>query len=171
MVGAHDIDAFVDHLQQVIPQSGEDGGPVFAPYAPDQPPSYEKMRKGRLAGWEISVGMPGWRRAWAAFSGARVVGDIELDGGAIHADLHRATLGMAIQREYRGQGLGSRLLDTVIGWAREQELEYIDLGDSPVGTGDLLDSSALSAGGNSIYVNLEDPNNQIVTLRDANCSL
>lgn len=128
MVGAADLDPFMDHLELVQAQSGQRGDPVFTPFAVDEPADYGKMRERRLAGWGVPVGRPGWRRAWAAFSEYGIVGDVELEGGGIPANLHRATLGMGIQRTDRGRGLGGRLLDTAITWAREHGLSYIDLG-------------------------------------------
>ena len=123
-----DIDAFIAHFEVVIPQSGQDGDAIFAPFSPEEPAVISKMRERRVTAWAIPVGQAGWSRAWAAIDDGRVVGDIELDGGNLLAEMHRVGLGMSIQRGCRGIGLGTRLMETAIGWAREQGIEYIHLG-------------------------------------------
>ena len=128
MVGPGDIDVFMAHLELVQSQSGQDGDPIFTPFSNDAPADYGRMRERRLTGWAVPVGEPGWRRAWVVLDGELVVGDIELEGGGIAADQHRAGLGMGIQRAYRSQGLGIRLMETTIKWARGRGLEYVDLG-------------------------------------------
>jgi GNAT superfamily N-acetyltransferase len=128
MMNLKDIDAFIAHFEVVIPQSGENGEPFFAPFSAEEPAVFSKMRERRLSGWQIPIEEAGWSRAWAAVDGDRIVGDIELDGGTLLSDMHRVGLGMALQRGYRGQGLGSRLMETAIAWARERGIEYIDLG-------------------------------------------
>ena len=43
--------------------------------------------------------------------------------------LHRATLGMGLQRPIRGQGYGKKLLQEALNWAKSQpSLSWIDLG-------------------------------------------
>jgi RimJ/RimL family protein N-acetyltransferase len=61
--------------------------------------------------------------------GAQVVGHLELRGGRVPAELHRATLGMGILRAFTGQGHGRRLCEVALRWARDTaELDWIDLG-------------------------------------------
>jgi len=58
-----------------------------------------------------------------------VVGHLELRGGRITAEMHRATLGMGLGRAYTGQGYGRRLVEVAVRWAREDAgLSWIDLG-------------------------------------------
>ncbi len=128
MVDAGDIDAFMVHMELLQSQSGQGGDPIFTPFSHDAPADYGRMRERRLTGWAVPVGERGWRRAWGVLDGEVVVGDIELEGGDIAADMHRVGLGMGIQRAYRSQGLGIRLMQTTIEWAQAQGLEYIDLG-------------------------------------------
>ena len=128
MADSEDIDPFMSHLELVQAQSGRDGVPIFTPFSPDQPADYTKMRERRLTGWAIPISQCGWRRAWAAIDDGVVVGDLELQGGSIPSEMHRAALGMALQSTYSGQGLGTRLMEAAIQWSRDQGLEYIDLG-------------------------------------------
>ncbi len=72
--------------------------------------------------------MPGWERCWGYFEGDRIVGHIDLTGASLYSGLHRARLGIGVERAYRGQGRGSELLSVVLAWARrEPELSWIDL--------------------------------------------
>ena len=62
-------------------------------------------------------------------TGVRVVGHLELRGGRVLAEMHRATLGMGLLGAYTGQGHGSRLVEAAVRWARDEAgLRWIDLG-------------------------------------------
>src|SRR5262249_16983551 len=75
---------------------------------------------------------PLWGRAWLLVQDQpprRVAGHVELRGGRIRAELHRATLGMGIRRAFTGKGYGRALLERAIAWARDEaHLAWIDLG-------------------------------------------
>lgn len=79
--------------------------------------------------WPRSVGEPGWMRTWGlcADDGA-IVGHVDLKGGQLASELHRATLGIALEPAYRDRGHGRALCETAIGWARDHGLAWIDLG-------------------------------------------
>ena len=64
-----------------------------------------------------------------AWAGSAVVGELELRGGRIQAELHRATLGMGLRRSFTGKGYGGQLMERALGWARDEaRLSWIDLG-------------------------------------------
>lgn len=64
-----------------------------------------------------------------AFCGDRVVGDLMVTPVRPHIKyLHRAQLGMAIQRAYWGAGLGRRMLTLAILQARKNGFEQLELG-------------------------------------------
>ena len=48
----------------------------------------------------------------------RIVGQLTLQGGKRRNVRHAATLGITVGREYRGQGIGRRLMTYAIDWAR-----------------------------------------------------
>jgi putative acetyltransferase len=54
-----------------------------------------------------------------AEAGDEIVGVLTLVGGRRRAIRHAATLGITVAKEYRGQGLGTRLMEQVIAWARQ----------------------------------------------------
>src|SRR5215475_14220344 len=63
---------------------------------------------------------PLWGRLWLLTSERRVVGHLELRGGRVPAEMHRATLGMGILSAYTGRGHGRRLVEAALCWARDE---------------------------------------------------
>lgn len=49
----------------------------------------------------------------------RIVGQLTLEGGRRRNVRHSAVLGITVARDWRGQGVGHRLLDQAIRWARD----------------------------------------------------
>jgi RimJ/RimL family protein N-acetyltransferase len=122
----HDVDAFARHLVAHMAESGHDGAPHFAP---TRSLSREDVRVAALGRWSKPLHEPLWGRAFLLWAGESIVGHIELRGGRIQAEMHRATLGMGIARAFIGQGHGRRLIETAVAWAREEaRLAWIDLG-------------------------------------------
>lgn len=85
-------------------------------------------RESRLrTEWTTPVTEVKWSRCWAWLDDGRVVGHCDLKGANIPGDLHRCTLGIALEVGYRDRGRGRAMLEAAIAWARPQ-LAYIDLG-------------------------------------------
>lgn len=122
-----DLDALARHIVLQSAESGRDGSPHFAI---SRTFVREEVRHNLALRLARELDEPLWGRAWALWGpDGEIVGNLELRGGRVPAELHRATLGMGIMRAYTGQGHGRRLLTTAIRWAREvAELEWIDLG-------------------------------------------
>jgi ribosomal protein S18 acetylase RimI-like enzyme len=51
--------------------------------------------------------------------------------GEIAGSIHFAELAMAVSRPWRGRGIGNALMETAIGWAREQGLHKLCLSVFP----------------------------------------
>ncbi|EYF08754.1 GNAT family N-acetyltransferase [Chondromyces apiculatus] len=134
------VRAFTAFVLEHAAESGQDGMPPHA-LQPDR--SGEEVEAVALERWSRPLTSPRWGRAWLLWSGplpaagpagfhdpgARVVGHVELQGGRIGAELHRATLGIGLLSAYRGQGHGRRLMQAAIDWARgEAGLDHVDLG-------------------------------------------
>jgi RimJ/RimL family protein N-acetyltransferase len=132
--------AFAAYVVQHVAESGRDGAPHFAVTSAVVP---DEVRAGAIERWSRPLEEPLWGRAWLLWTrrpaqlgpagfgerSARVVGHIELRGGRVRAELHRAVLAMGMLLPYRGQGHGRRLLQTAIEWARDEaRLSYLDLG-------------------------------------------
>jgi RimJ/RimL family protein N-acetyltransferase len=122
-----DTTAFADHVIAHLAESGKDGAPVFAP---GHRPSREDIRDNAATRWARRLTDPLWGREWLLEApGEGIIGHIELRGGRITTEMHRATLGMGILQAHTRRGYGKLMLDTALGWARaETEILWIDLG-------------------------------------------
>src|SRR6185295_8302496 len=91
----------------------------------------DEIRASLVARLAKGLDEPLWGRAWGLFTadGTEMVGHVELRGGRVPAEMHRATLGMGILRAHTGQGHGRRLVEEAVRWARDHAgLTWIDLG-------------------------------------------
>ena len=58
----------------------------------------------------------------------RIIGTLRCDGGRLKSYLHRANLGMSVDLDWRGRGVGSALMGRAIEWAeRNQWIRKIEL--------------------------------------------
>lgn len=123
---ATDLDGFARHMVEHMRESGREGSTHFAPL---RALVREDVRAAALARWSKDLDEPVWGRAFLLWAGDSVVGHVELRGGRIVAEMHRAVLGMGINRAFTGKGLGRQLAVAAIDWAREEAgLSWIDLG-------------------------------------------
>jgi ribosomal protein S18 acetylase RimI-like enzyme len=127
--GEADLAPFFAWLDDHLRDNGADGAPLFQPLSREQSHLPAGLRISFIKGLPIPVGEPGWRRLWLALDGrGTIAGHIDLRGRPEPAARHRAMLGMGVHRAYRRHGLGTRLVDTAIDWARrETGLKWIDL--------------------------------------------
>jgi len=132
MARPEDLTRLTRHLRYVIRESGRGGSPHSSPARESDA---DPVRTGIEARWQRPLTDPLWTRTWLLWSGpvdsdrTTVVGHLDLRGGRVHAELHRAVLGMGIQREHTRRGLGRRLVEVAIAWARDEaHLEWLDLG-------------------------------------------
>ncbi|HWO18278.1 MAG TPA: GNAT family N-acetyltransferase [Kofleriaceae bacterium] len=122
------------HIWRHGKESGTDGDVIFQPRLSgeelDVPAAIERHR----AEWGRPLFCPQWLRTWGLFEDeaagpdATIVGHLDLRGGRLPAELHRATLGMGLERPARRQGHGRALIETAIVWARARGLAWLDLG-------------------------------------------
>ncbi|MEI8093421.1 MAG: GNAT family protein [Spirochaetales bacterium] len=57
-----------------------------------------------------------------AVDGAKVVGVLNVVANQRRANQHDVSFGLTVARDYRGQGLGTRLLEQMLAWARSNDL-------------------------------------------------
>lgn len=123
-----DAGEFAVHIVDHVAHSGADGMPHFAV---TNKMSRDDIHNRAIERWSKALNEPLWGRAWLLWSQKpkRIVGHLELIGGRVPAEFHRATLGMGMLREFTGRGNGRRLMETAFEWARsEAHLAWIDLG-------------------------------------------
>jgi ribosomal protein S18 acetylase RimI-like enzyme len=79
-----------------------------------------------------------FRRPWTrdhaslvAVHGDRVIGHLNVAREEGSMTRHVASLGMAVAPDWRGQGVGSALMDEVLRWAREMGVEKLALSVYP----------------------------------------
>ena len=116
------------HLVRNALESGRDGEPISRARSADEPPDPHALVARLTQAWAVPIGAPGWETCFGLWVGDDIRGHLDLRGGAITSALHRADLGMGIERPYRRHGWGTRMLDTAIAWSRAQGLAWLDLG-------------------------------------------
>lgn len=117
------------YLDDQLQENGRDGGVLFQPLsrlASRLPPEKAAAFANGLA---QDFGQPGWRRMWLALDArGAIAGHIDLRAHPDPGSFHRALLGMGVHRDYRRLGLGLRLIDSALAWARVMPpLEWVDL--------------------------------------------
>lgn len=119
-----DLEALQDHFSRHRVESGgaENHFMPFAPNDPDGPRGLD------VASLDLRLDERGWQRWFVAVRDDLIVGHVNLKGDHLRAGLHRCELGIGIERGYRGQGLGRRLMSTAITFARDVDsLAWVDL--------------------------------------------
>ena len=122
-----ELAAFFHYLNDHLLDNGRDGAPLFQPMSRSAAGFPPEKANGFSTGMQASFGQQGWRRVWVALSGEEIVGHVDLRSRPEPAASHRCLLGMGVHRAQRRGGLGSALVATAAGWAREQGLEWLDL--------------------------------------------
>jgi RimJ/RimL family protein N-acetyltransferase len=118
----------VAHIARHSRESGQDGDPIFRPRSSDAPIDETATVERHRAGWAQALDEPYWLRTWGAVIDGQIRGHLDLHGGRLVSEFHRAMLGMGVERPYRGRGHGRALLAAAIAWARSAELAWLDLG-------------------------------------------
>jgi ribosomal protein S18 acetylase RimI-like enzyme len=128
-VAASELPALFVYLDDHLQDNGRAGTPLFQPMARADSRFPVDKRAAFAIGLHAEVGAPGWRRAWMALDeDGAIRGHIDLRARPERAAAHRCLLGMGVHRDARRQGLGERLLDTALAWARTQPgLDWVDL--------------------------------------------
>ena len=124
-----DLGALFAYLNDHLADNGRDGTPLFQPLARSESRLPADKEASFITGLGTPVGEPGWRRVWIALDeqGA-FAGHIDLRARPERPASHRAMLGMGVDRAHRKQGLGARLMQIALTWARDEaNIAWVDL--------------------------------------------
>ncbi len=129
LLGVDDVPAYIAHCEVQNSESGTLGELPFGPYSRNAPWDPDDMRLKTIRRWTTHLDQPGWRRTWGLLDGSTIVGAVSLSGGDLFASLHRADVGIGIDRVARGKGWGRRLMQVAIAWAKaEPTVAWLHLG-------------------------------------------
>jgi ribosomal protein S18 acetylase RimI-like enzyme len=123
-----DFPALFGHLCRHGDESGRDGDVIFRPRSQHEVMDEVAIGQRHRSAWARGLDQPLWLRTWGVVIDNAMVGHLDLNGGRLPAELHRATLGMGIERRARKRGHGRALLEIAIAWARANRLAWLDLG-------------------------------------------
>ena len=117
--------AYQAHFARHRAESGV-GDIHFMPFDPDDSEGPKGLDS---EAWRWSMDQPGWQRWFLAVAADdQVVGHVDLKSSPLKTSQHRVTLGIGIERAWRGAGLGRRLMQFAIEFARQQpQLEWLEL--------------------------------------------
>ena len=123
-----DLDNWLKQCEILSSESGENNI-YFGAYSVKEPFPKEEINKNTIDRWQKNLYTTGWRRAWGIFDSKRIIGSADIAGGDLPSNLHRVDFGIGILKEYRNLGLGSKLINLIIDWCKEQpSIYWIDLG-------------------------------------------
>ena len=114
--GKH-TDEYLAHLKRICSET-----PYMLQSSTDRLPTVEHQFKllERFRNWDNSLCLIAMRPSRPRFQ--RVVGSMTLLGGHTLRTAHSCTLGMGVDQQDWGQGIGSLLLDTGLGWLRHNPI-------------------------------------------------
>lgn len=123
-----DADLYADHVVRHSAESGRQGSFHFAI---SRTPERASVRDNARKRWDTPLNEPLWGRCFLLIDPdvAQCVGHLELRGGRFAAEMHRAVLGMGIERAHTGHGHGQRLIEVAVQFCQKHEhVCWIDLG-------------------------------------------
>ncbi|MCC2972814.1 GNAT family N-acetyltransferase [Massilia sp. IC2-476] len=122
-----DLPALFAYLGDQLAENGREGV-LFQPLAPTLDGVPPAMRERFATGMATPVGQPGWRHVWIAIDAAgAIAGHIDLRARPEPACSHRTLLGMGVRHDVRRAGLGTRLVQEALAWARARGFAWVDL--------------------------------------------
>ncbi|GJJ03584.1 N-acetyltransferase [Duganella rhizosphaerae] len=123
------FDDFLRYINDHLSDNGQGDTAYFQPLPRADSRLSADKAEAFHTGMQTPLDAPGWRRFWLARAAdGRIAGHLDLRAHPERYAAHRCLLGMGVDRAFRQQGLGSRLIDHAAQWARASaQLAWIDL--------------------------------------------
>ena len=122
-----ELSKYVDHCFRIYEQRGI-GDVNFHAYPLDMKRDHAEYMDKLKPKWATEPFCANSQITWGVFVDQRIVGSLCLVSGTIESQLHRVTLGIVVEPEYRSQGWGRQLMMASIDWAKRNErIDWIDL--------------------------------------------
>lgn len=120
---------FFIYLKDHISDNGKNNTPKFLPLSVENSTIHKELIDRFKNGQKVPVGIIGWRRALIALSNENeILGHIDLKSYDQKHTGHRGIMGMGVHRDFRRQGLGGYLIESMFNWVKANtELAQIDL--------------------------------------------
>ncbi len=122
------IDDFFVYLNDHISDNGKNNTSLFLPISKEDLNIPVELIDSFRDGQSVSINKLGWRRVLIAVNKKNeIIGHIDLKSHNQNYTNHRAVMGMGVHREYRKEGLGSLLIESILVWVKnETRIERID---------------------------------------------
>nr|WP_315259103.1 GNAT family N-acetyltransferase [uncultured Duganella sp.] len=120
--------AFLAYLNHHLSDNGQGDNAYFQPLPRAESRFPADKAEGFKNGMQVEIGNAGWRRLWVVRDeDGAIAGHIDLRAHPERYAGHRCLLGMGVERAYRQQGLGGRLMAHAEQWALAAGFKWIDL--------------------------------------------
>ena len=123
------IEEFSKHMYQYFSRSGLDVNIIYEAHHPGYShSSFAQIKDRILVRLNTNLESINWGRSFIVTKENEIIGHLSLRGANIETSLHRCSLGMGVDKEYRGNGLGMRLLKFATEWLKsETNIDWLDL--------------------------------------------
>lgn len=124
-----DLIPFFNYLENHLSENGQDGTPLFQPLSREITGIPESTKDKFAQGFSSEFSELSWRQLWLVKdSSEHIRGHIDLRHHNDSNCSHRVLLGMGVDSSCRKQGVGTKLVDSVITYCQEhEEIEWLDL--------------------------------------------
>ncbi|MCG7497833.1 GNAT family N-acetyltransferase [Vibrio sp. Of7-15] len=124
-----DLEAFFAYLSTHLEENGESHSFLFQPIPKSEKQVSEQTRNKFRNGFDVNIGCSGWRKLWLAKDSlGNIKGHIDLRHHGDEFSFHRVLLGMGVDRRCRKQGIGERLVSTVLAFCyKTPSIDWLDL--------------------------------------------
>lgn len=124
-----DLEFFFEYLDVQLLNNAMDDSPLFQPIAKEHCQVSEQLRVKFRDGFESRLGKSHWRKLWLIKgSCGDILAHIDLRHYSGEYSFHRVLLGMGVNSSVRKQGLGVKLIESVIQFCQEiNGIDWLDL--------------------------------------------